>query len=235
MKVDRQAKGVHGCRQRSEHVHASHTPSEARAARRVPFATCADRHPCYPHKCRLRRKLFAVPPILNAQGISKTYGATPLFRGIAFTIAEGDRIGVIGPNGSGKSTLLQILSGAVEPDSGQVALRKRARISLVQQDSQFAAALTVRAVIEAALQRSAVPADERQARFAETLGRAGFEDLEVKAESLSGGWRKRLAIARERWSQPDSCCWTSPRTTSTWTAFSGSRSCCAASPRPSWS
>jgi ATP-binding cassette subfamily F protein uup len=61
----------------------------------------------------------------------------------------------------------------------------------------------VRAVIEAALERSAVPADERQARFAETLGRAGFEDLEVKAESLSGGWRKRLAIAEALVQQPD--------------------------------
>ena len=144
-----------------------------------------------------------MPPILNAQDISKTYGATPLFRGIAFTIAEGDRIGLIGPNGSGKSTLLQILSGAVEPDSGQVALRKRARLSHVQQESQFAAGLTVRAVIEAALERSAVPADERQARFAETLGRAGFEDLDVEAESLSGGWRKRLAIAEALVQQPD--------------------------------
>jgi ATP-binding cassette subfamily F protein uup len=48
---------------------------------------------------------------MTAQDISKTYGATPLFRGIAFTIAEGDRIGLIGPNGSGKSTLLQVLSG----------------------------------------------------------------------------------------------------------------------------
>ena len=144
-----------------------------------------------------------MPPILNAQDISKTYGTTPLFRGIAFTIAEGDRIGLIGPNGSGKSTLLQILSGAVGPDSGQVALRKRARLSHVQQESQFAAALTVRVVIEAALERSAVPADERPARFAETLGRAGFEDLEVKAESLSGGWRKRLAIAEALVQQPD--------------------------------
>ena len=144
-----------------------------------------------------------MPPILNAQGISKTYGATPLFRNIAFTIAEGDRIGLIGPNGSGKSTLLQILSGAVEPDSGEVALRKRARLSHVQQESQFAAAQTVRTVIEAALERSSVPADERQARFAETLGRAGFEDLEVKAESLSGGWRKRLAIAEALVQRPD--------------------------------
>lgn len=144
-----------------------------------------------------------MPPILNAQGISKTYGATPLFRNIAFTIAEGDRIGLIGPSGSGKSTLLQILSGAVEPDSGEVALRKRARLSHVQQESQFAAAQTVRTVIEAALERSSVPADERQARFAETLGRAGFEDLEVEAESLSGGWRKRLAIAEALVQRPD--------------------------------
>ena len=144
-----------------------------------------------------------MPPILNAQGISKSYGATPLFRGIAFTIAEGDRIGLIGPNGSGKSTLLQILSGAIEPDAGDVALRKRARLSHVQQESQFAAGQTVRTVIEAALQRSTVPADEWQARLAETLGRAGFEQLDVAADSLSGGWRKRLAIAEALVQQPD--------------------------------
>jgi ABC transport system ATP-binding/permease protein len=144
-----------------------------------------------------------LPPILNAQNISKTFGATPLFRNIAFTIAEGDRIGLIGPNGSGKSTLLQILSGAIEPDAGDVALRKRTRLSLVQQDSQFAAGQTVRNVIEAALQRSSVPPDEWQARLAETLGRAGLEDLDVAAESLSGGWRKRLAIAEALVQQPD--------------------------------
>src|SRR5580704_4141264 len=132
-----------------------------------------------------------LPPILNAQNISKSYGALPLFRNVAFTIAEGDRIGLIGPNGSGKSTLLQILSGVIEPDSGEVALRKRVRLSHVQQESQFAAGQTVRTVIEAALERSAVPADEWQGRLAETLGRAGFENLEVTAESLSGGWRKR--------------------------------------------
>ena len=57
------------------------------------------------------RKLYELPPILNAQNISKSYGATPLFRNVAFTVSEGDRIGLIGPNGSGKSTLLQILSG----------------------------------------------------------------------------------------------------------------------------
>ena len=142
-------------------------------------------------------------PILNSQSLSKSYGAVPLFRNIAFTIAEGDRIGLIGPNGSGKSTLLQILSGAIEPDSGEVALRKRARLSHVQQDSQFATGQTVRTLIMAALERSAVPADEWQARLAETLGRAGFESLDAVAESLSGGWRKRLAIAEALVQQPD--------------------------------
>jgi ATP-binding cassette subfamily F protein uup len=144
-----------------------------------------------------------LPPILNAQNISKSYGALPLFRNVAFTIAEGDRIGLIGPNGSGKSTLLQILCGAIEPDSGEVAVRKRTRLSYVQQESQFASGHTVRSVIEAALERSAVPADEWQARLAETLGRTGFEDTGVAAESLSGGWRKRLAIAEALVQQPD--------------------------------
>ena len=102
-----------------------------------------------------------------------------------------------------KSTLLQILSGAIEPDGGDVALRKRTRLSHVQQESQFAAGQTVQMVIEAALERSAVPPDEWQARLAETLGRAGFEQLDMAAESLSGGWRKRLAIAEALVQQPD--------------------------------
>jgi ATP-binding cassette subfamily F protein uup len=144
-----------------------------------------------------------LPPILNAQNISKSYGATPLFRNVAFTISEGDRIGLIGPNGSGKSTLLQILSGATDPDSGEVALRKRVRLSLVHQDSQFAGGQTVRSVIAAALERSGVPPGEWQARLAETLGRAGLEELDAATESLSGGWRKRLAIAEALVQQPD--------------------------------
>ena len=144
-----------------------------------------------------------MPPILNAQNISKSYGATPLFRNVAFTISEGDRIGLIGPNGSGKSTLLQILSGATDPDSGEVALRKRVRLSLVHQDSQFAGGQTVRSVIAAALERSGVPPGEWQARLAETLGRAGLEELDAATESLSGGWRKRLAIAEALVQQPD--------------------------------
>jgi ATP-binding cassette subfamily F protein uup len=144
-----------------------------------------------------------LPPIINAQAIAKAYGALPLFEDISFTISEGDRIGLIGPNGSGKSTLLGILSGGIEPDSGVVAVRRHTRLSYVIQDSQFASGETVRSVVMKALERSAVPEAERAGRLFETLGRAGFEDFDAQAASLSGGWRKRLAIAEALVQQPD--------------------------------
>ena len=144
-----------------------------------------------------------MPPILNAQGVSKSFGAAPLFQNVWFTVAEGDRIGLIGPNGSGKSTLLQILIGRVPPDSGEIAVRKLARLSYVAQESQFAPGETVRSMIERALEAASVPQAEWEGRAAETLGRAGFDDFEVDAASLSGGWRKRLAIAEALVQQPD--------------------------------
>jgi ABC transport system ATP-binding/permease protein len=144
-----------------------------------------------------------LPPILNAQGLSKTYGTAPLFQNISFTITEGDRIGLIGPNGAGKSTLLEILAGRVDTDTGEVAARKRARLSYVLQDSQFASGETVRSVLKRALDATGVHEDDHGSRTAETLGRAGFEDLDVEAAALSGGWRKRLAIVEALVQKPD--------------------------------
>jgi ATP-binding cassette subfamily F protein uup len=144
-----------------------------------------------------------LPPIISAQGLSKRYGAAPLFKNISFTVSEGDRIGVIGPNGSGKSTLLEMLCGKTKPDSGDVAVRKGTRLSYVRQISEFAPDITIQAVIERALERASVPQSERAARSAETLGRAGFVDLETPAATLSGGWRKRLAIAEALVQNPD--------------------------------
>jgi len=144
-----------------------------------------------------------LPPIISAQGLSKRYGVAPLFQNISFTVSERDRIGVIGPNGSGKSTLLEMLISRVKPDSGGVAIRKGTRMSYVSQISEFTPGVTVRSVIESALDRSVVPGSERAARFAETLGRAGLADLEVQAATLSGGWRKRLAIAEALVQAPD--------------------------------
>jgi ATP-binding cassette subfamily F protein uup len=144
-----------------------------------------------------------LPPIINAQGISKAFGANPLFENVSFTISEGDRIGLIGPNGSGKSTLLRILDGTVSPDDGQVTFRKRIRLSSVEQDSKFTPGVTVRSVIESALKRSAASESGSGTLVAETLGRAGFEDLEAEAATLSGGWQKRLAIVEAVVQGPD--------------------------------
>jgi ATP-binding cassette subfamily F protein uup len=144
-----------------------------------------------------------LPPIISAQGLSKRYGVAPLFKNISFTVSEGDRIGVIGPNGSGKSTLLEMLCGKTKPDSGDVAVRKGTRLSYVKQISEFAPGITILQVIEGALDRVSMPQAERAARSAETLGRAGFTDLEIPAATLSGGWRKRLAIAEALVQNPD--------------------------------
>ena len=156
-----------------------------------------------------------MPPIINAQGISKRFGAVPLFEEISFTVSEGDRIGLIGPNGSGKSTLMRILAGEMEPDNGVVATRKRTRLAYVEQQSEFPPEATVRSVIAQSLERASIPADEREKRLVEWLGRAGFTErptiqlnigrlnsdtngghatFEEQTSALSGGWRKRLAI-----------------------------------------
>ena len=144
-----------------------------------------------------------MPPIINAQGISKSFGSTLLFQNISFTVSEGNRIGLIGPNGSGKSTLLRILAGDESLDSGEIAVRKRVRLTSVLQESKFASDATVRSVVEKALDRAAVSATERGTRFAETLGRAGFDQLETPAAALSGGWQKRLAIVEALVQSPD--------------------------------
>ncbi|WP_188757442.1 ABC-F family ATP-binding cassette domain-containing protein [Edaphobacter acidisoli] len=144
-----------------------------------------------------------MPPILNAQGASKRFGAVPLFQDINFTVSDGDRIGLIGPNGAGKSTLLAILAGEQESDSGEVAVRKRASIAYVKQESTFASGLRVRDVLESALARAGVAERDREGQLRETAGRTGFPDLATEAATLSGGWRKRLAIAEAIVSHPD--------------------------------
>jgi ATP-binding cassette subfamily F protein uup len=152
-----------------------------------------------------------MPPILIAQNISKRFGANPLFDDLSFAVHDGDRIGLIGPNGAGKSTLLAILGAEQETDSGVVSFRKRARIGYVHQLSDFARGTTVRQIAEAALDRAAIPAPDREQRLRETLGRAGFAEEDTpgnpgmsrEAASLSGGWRKRLAIAEALVTDPE--------------------------------
>jgi ATP-binding cassette subfamily F protein uup len=138
--------------------------------------------------------------LLTAQDLAATFGARPLFTGVSFTVSDGERVGLIGPNGAGKSTLLRILAGA-SPDGGSVARRRGLRVALLEQVPRFDAGATVRATIEAGAAEDA--ADEILAK----LSLSGRGDNGVSPEapvaSLSGGWKKRVALGRELARRPD--------------------------------
>ena len=141
--------------------------------------------------------------LLSCQELAKAFGAAPLFEALSFGIFAGDHLGIVGPNGSGKSTLLKILAGLEEPSAGARAARKRLRIAYVPQDPSFAAGVTPRSVLEEAARGSGHDERELEARLAVALGKAGFDDIEQPASTLSGGWQKRLAIARALVSEPE--------------------------------
>lgn len=141
--------------------------------------------------------------LLSVQGLTKGYGPRPLFRELSFDLRAGERVGLIGPNGSGKSTLLRLLAGVEEPDDGTRSLRRTARISYVAQDDVFPAGQSVRQVVLAGLAEETLEEHERDNRAAVVLTQMGFADVESPADMLSGGWRKRLALARALARQPD--------------------------------
>ena len=135
--------------------------------------------------------------MITVDDIAKQYTSRPLFEGLSFTVSEGDHVGLVGPNGSGKSTLLKILAGIEHADSGTRAVRRGLRIGYVPQDPVFAPGKSVEEVLEEAL------GGHDPARIARALGKAGFTDRLMATDTLSGGWRKRLAIARELVREPD--------------------------------
>ena len=143
------------------------------------------------------------PVLLSCEAISKAYGSQSLFTGLSFGLREGDRVGLVGPNGSGKSTFLKILAGLEEPDSGTRAVRKLARIGYVPQEPEFPPERTVEELLYEALRTDTLDGFDKAGRIAVTLGRAGFTDFRQLAGALSGGWKKRLAIARELVKVPD--------------------------------
>jgi ATP-binding cassette subfamily F protein uup len=146
-----------------------------------------------------------MPPavLLSCESITKAFGARPLFEGLSFGLSEGDRVGLIGPNGSGKSTFLRILAGTEEPDGGIRALRRGTRLGYVPQDPTFPPDRTVEEILTDALAGDHSEEFEKATRVAVALGRAGFNDPSQSADVLSGGWKKRLAIAAELVKEPD--------------------------------
>ena len=139
--------------------------------------------------------------LLAVDALGKAYGTRSLFESLSFGLAEGDRVGLVGPNGSGKSTLLKILAGLETPDRGTRSVRGGVRIGYVPQDPVFPPGVTAAQTIAGAL--DGVDDTERPGRIAQALGRGGFADGEADVDALSGGWKKRLAIAREQAIDPD--------------------------------
>jgi ABC transport system ATP-binding/permease protein len=141
--------------------------------------------------------------LLSARRLAKAYGHRLLFDGLSLDLRAGERIGLIGPNGAGKSTLLRILAGDDAPDAGALEARRAACVGYVPQDDVFPPGLTAGTIVRAALAGDPGEAHELDVRAAAALTQAGFANPDVPADSLSGGWRKRLALARAFARRPD--------------------------------
>ena len=144
--------------------------------------------------------------LLSCQNISKTFGARPLFEGLSFGLSEGERTGLIGPNGAGKSTLLKILAGREAQDSGAVTPRRGLRLGYLAQQDLFEPApsgWSVREEVLRGLQGLNLQDYEIDIRADAGIAAAGFRDPAQQVASLSGGWRKRLAILTQVAREPD--------------------------------
>lgn len=143
---------------------------------------------------------------VTLHGVAKTYGLRQLFSSISLAVSDKDRVGLIGPNGSGKSTLLRLMAGLETPDAGEVVLAQGTRLAYVAQEDRFTPGQTVEAALAEALDAigdASLSADDRTARLGALLGKLGFADPGASVETLSGGWKKRLSVARALVTEPD--------------------------------
>lgn len=125
--------------------------------------------------------------ILNIENISKIYGEKVIFDHASFGIQEGDKIGIIGINGTGKTTLLKMAAGLEEPDEGQIIKQNNLRIAYLPQNPQF---------LENATILSYIQDSEQQWKIESNLNKLGILEYDTPIEYLSGGQRRKVALAK---------------------------------------
>ncbi len=146
--------------------------------------------------------LHSVEVLITARSLRKSFGSRVLFEGLNFSINQGDRIGLIGPNGAGKSTLMGLLAGNGEADAGEVVRKRGLRSAVLDQAPTFGSGT----VLETILEGATAEADPLPWAL-ELFSRVGLDKTGKSPESLvaelSGGWQKRVALARALAHRPD--------------------------------
>ncbi|WP_195283006.1 ABC-F family ATP-binding cassette domain-containing protein [Harryflintia acetispora] len=139
--------------------------------------------------------------LLTAQQITKSYGVTPLLDGVTLGIGDNEKIGVIGQNGAGKSTLLKIIAGVEEPDAGEITKMNGLHIGYLPQNPDFRGERSVLLQAMAGIEQQNREAAEYECKA--ILTRLGVNDLGQKVGELSGGQKKRVALAAALVTQVD--------------------------------
>ena len=137
-------------------------------------------------------------PYLDVQQLTKSFGSLVLFRDISFSIAEGQKVGLIAKNGTGKSTLLSILSGVEGYDSGDIIFRRDLRVGMLEQSPVFDPA---ESVLDACFNHQGD--EEKVLKAKQILTQLKIRDLSQPMGQLSGGQQKRVALANVLITEPD--------------------------------
>lgn len=137
-------------------------------------------------------------PYLDVQNLTKSFGDLLLFHQISFSVAEGQRIGLIAKNGTGKSTLLSVITGKEGKDEGSIIFKNDLKIGFLQQKSVFD---PTESVLDACFNHEGVP--EKVLKAKQILTQLRIDDLEQPMGQLSGGQQKRVALANVLITEPD--------------------------------
>ena len=131
--------------------------------------------------------------LLSAEHISINFGSRQLLSDVNFYLNEGDKVGVIGINGTGKSTFLKVLAGVIEPDEGKLSRNPNVQVSILSQNPVMQDDATILEQVFLHFPAEFRALNEYEAKS--MLSKLGFEDFERKVGTLSGGQRKRVALA----------------------------------------